>query len=230
MAKPRVRVEQIAFMFPGASRAVPLAHQDGVAIRQPEWKRGVPSEPVAYARPASRRRITIKAVFSCNDAAIRSLRVRARRTGPSGFLGSVGEVSVRFTRGRSKVIACRVSCSTFRGVSLERVSWQWQYKAAARWISFDRSNHEIALVLARPEAPWKATRPWWEVMRLSCDYARRSRTVAAAATKVAATVFRVWGGKHFTWDPGEHYASDVGERPLRFDCAKFLGLLNGGDA
>ncbi len=50
-----------------------------------------------------------------------------------------------------------------------------------------------------------------------------------AASKVATTVFRVWGGTYFTWDPGEHYATDVGVRPLRFDCAKFLGLLNGGD-
>jgi len=229
MAKPLVRVEQIAFRFPGASRAVPLAHHDRVAIRRPEWKRGVRSEPAAYVRPASRRPITIKAVFSCSDPAIRSLRVRARRTGPSGFLGAVNEVSVRFTRGRSKVVACRVSCSTFRGVALERLSWQWQCKMGARWVSTDRTNHEIALVLARPEAPWKRTRPWWEVMRLACDAAPGSTTLAVAATKVAETVFRVWGGTYFTWDPGEHYATDVGERPLRFDCAKFLGLLNGGD-
>ena len=224
-----VRVEQIAFRFPGALRAVPLAHHGGGAIRQPEWKRGVRSEPAAYVRPPSRRPITIKAVFSCSDPAIRSLRVRARRTGPSGFLGSVGEVSVRFTRGRSKVITCRVSCSTFKGVSLERVSWQWQCKMGSRWVSADRSDHKIALVLARPEAPWKATRPWWEVMRLACEAARGSKTTARAASKVATTVFRVWGGTYFSWDPGEHYATDVGVRPLRFDCAKFLGLLNGGD-
>lgn len=228
MAVPIVRVEQIAFRFPGASRAVPLAHQDRVAIRRPEWKRGVRSEPAAYARPASRRPIKIKAVFSCSDPAIRSVRVRARRTGASGFFGDIGEVAVRFTRGRSKAVACRVSCSTFRGVALESVSWQWQYKIGARWVPSDRSGHKVALVLARPEAPWKATRPWWEVMRRACEAARRSTTTATAATKVAATVFRVWGGTKFTWDPGEHYASDVGERPLRFDCAKFLSLLNGG--
>ena len=229
MANPLVHVEQIAFRFPGALRAVPLAHHGGGAIRQPEWKRGVRSEPAAYVRPPSRRPITIKAVFSCSDPAIRSLRVRARRTGPSGFLGSVGEVSVRFTRGRSKVITCRVSCSTFKGVSLERVSWQWQCKMGSRWVSADRTDHEIALVLARPEAPWKATRPWWEVMRLACEAARGSKTTARAASKVATTVFRVWGGTYFSWDPGEHYATDVGVRPLRFDCAKFLGLLDGGD-
>ena len=148
MAVPIVRVEQIAFRFPGASRAVPLAHQDRVAIRRPEWKRGVRSEPAAYARPASRRPIKIKAVFSCSDPAIRSVRVRARRTGASGFFGDIGEVAVRFTRGRSKAVACRVSCSTFRGVALESVSWQWQYKIGARWIPSDRSGHKLALVLA----------------------------------------------------------------------------------
>jgi hypothetical protein len=203
--------------------------QDGVGIRQPEWKRDQPSKPAAYVRPASGRSITIKAVFSCSDPAIRSVRVRARRTGSSGFLGDVGEVVVRFTRGRSGPIACRVACSTFRGVAVERVSWQWQFKIAARWISTDRSDHEIALVLARPEAPWKKTRPWWEVMRLACDAAPGSTTLAAAATGVAETVYRVWGGTFFKWEPGEHYATDVGERPLRFDCAKFLDLLKGRD-
>ena len=65
-------------------------------------------------------------------------------------------------------------------------------------------------------------------MRLSCEAASGSTTLAAAATKVAKTVFGIWGATCFTWDPGEHYATDVGERPLRFDCARFLGLLNGG--
>jgi hypothetical protein len=230
MAHPLVRVEQISFRFSGAPRAVPLAHQDGVAIRQPEWKRDPQrSEPAAYVRPASGHTITIKAVFSCSDPAIRSVHVRARRVGANGFFGDVGDVAVRFTRGRSKVIACRVSCSTFKGVKLESVSWRWEYKIAARWIPTVHSDHEIALVLAKPEAPWKKTRPWWEVMREACDAAPGSTTLAAAATKIAKTVFGVWGGTRFAWDPGEHYATDVGERPLRFDCAKFLGLLNGGD-
>jgi hypothetical protein len=231
MADPLVRVEQISFRFSGAPRAVPLSHQDGVAIRQPEWKRDPRrSEPAAYVRPASGRTITIKAVFSCSDPTIRSVQVRARRTGGSGFVGDVGDVAVRFTRGRSEKVTCRVSCSTFKGVALERVSWQWQYKIAARWTSTDRSDHEIALVLARPEAPWKRIRAWWEVMRLACEAASGSMTLAGAATDVAATVFRVWGGTYFSWDPGEHYATDVGERPLRFDCAKFLDLFNDGNA
>lgn len=229
MADPIVHVEQIAFRFSGAPRAVALAHQNGVVIGQPEWKRDVQSEPVAYVRPSSGRTIKIKTVFSCSDPAIRSVRVRARRTGPSGFFGDVGEVTVRFTSGRSRVTACRVSCSTFRGVALEAVSWQWQYKIADRWISTNHSDHEIALVLARPEKPWKATRPWWEVMRLACDAARGSTTRAAAASKIAETVFRVWGSAFYTYDEGQHYASDVGVSPPRFDCGRFLGLLNGGD-
>ena len=193
MADPLVHVEQIAFRFPGAPRAVPLAHQNGVAIGPPEWKRGVLPEPAAYVRPPGRRSITIKAVFSCSDPAVRSVRVRARRTGASGFFRDVAAVTVRFTGGRSKAIACRVSCSAFKGVALERVKWQWQYRIAGRWISANRTDHEIALVLARPEPPWKGTRPWWEVMRLACQAARRSTTLAAAASKVTTTVFRDWG-------------------------------------
>ncbi len=154
------------------------------AIVAPEWKRGFPSQPAAYARDALISPITIKAKFSGGPQnAARKIRAidgsppPPQKSGCAGIiaaiidailrtlfgniLGEVGAESVVFdANGNSSLttftlIGQWLTPNSF--VSKRETKWKWQYHANGSWHDFDLTTHAIYVVLNVPNAPWVQT-------------------------------------------------------------------------
>ena len=238
MANPVVTVEQIEFLPADTTkRALPLLVAEQ-PVAPPEWVRGVQSLPVAYVSP--RRSIRLLATFVCTDPTIREAQVRAIRLGPAPrSIGAVPQLTVKFdAAGRSQPTPCRAIVTSGKAINLDHVVWEWQFKRKRRWFAMNKSEHDIAVTLAAPKAPWTkdvasadATLPWWEVLRLACGIAQGATTARSATTKVTEAVYRDWGGTYFKYASiAGGYASNAGSEPTAFDCARFLRLLNGQPA
>jgi len=231
-----LNVETIAFRAADTTgAALPLVLRESQVVASPEWVRGESSLPAAYVTPDAS--IEILATFSCTDPAMREVRVQALQQGPAeGSIGPVAPIWVAFDaagRSEGEGTKCQVAVTNGDAVSLNQIIWQWQFERGDAWVDANRSEHEIALTLGDPGAPWTRQEPpvagalpWWEVLRLVCLIAQGETKAEGATTQLTETAFRKWGADFFEYSEGAAvYASNVGQGPGAFDCAQFLRLL-----
>jgi hypothetical protein len=154
------------------------------AIVAPEWRRGLASQPAAYARDAITGQVNIKAAFS-GGPPNSQVKIRAVDGAPpppqpvgcagiiaafidaivraftGNILGAVGEQLVSFN-------GAGVSAATTFPlvgqwltpggfVSKRETLWKWQMLQNGTWVDFDSSDHTIYVVLGIPQAPWVQT-------------------------------------------------------------------------
>lgn len=179
-----LRVEEVHF-----NHDVTGAVSDALTIRKnyggsqivaPEWRRGFPSQPAAYASAALGKAVTIRARFSGgppNGARkIRALDAYVPPVDPGGclgwllvliakavralfgnVLGDVGEKNVTFdAAGTSAVETFTLVNHKLKsaGVGIRTTAWKWQYQQGNQWVTFDPTQHKIYTVLDTPAGPW----------------------------------------------------------------------------
>ena len=153
----------------------------GAAIVAPEWKRGLPSQPAAYARDAISGAVTIRARFSGGpENATRKIRAVdpfAPQQQPAGgcqgclswlgailtraisgnILGDVGAQDVAFDGSGNSGVQTFTLVNPWlpQGfVSKRQTTWSWQVLENGVWTDFDTSQHTIYVTLTLPNAPW----------------------------------------------------------------------------
>jgi hypothetical protein len=213
-----VSIQRISFR---SSLPILLGQQP---VRAPQWIRGVRALPVAFAGPGDW--LPVRAKFSCTTP-FGLVRIRARRVG--GTLPSVDapdEKEVDFAGGTAATADFNVRVADSR-VNIGSVTWQWEFEEGGEWRDAGTSDHEIAITLARPTAPWNETRLWFEVLRHSCAAAAGSATIEEAATRMTNHTFAGFNSNAYHWTGDSNYATNDDDEPRAFDCAMFLRLLSG---
>lgn len=222
-----------AISFRGQRAALPLIVK-GRVVSGPEWIEGSPHLPAAFAAANPAQGIGMLVTLRSSEPSGR-IELRATRIGGGGtFVTPIGDVvrtTVDFRGGTEASVVCRAALSR-RVVGLDTVRWRWEMDDGSGWTAIGITEHEIAVTLGQPTAPWGTstgralTRPWWEVLEHACDVARGATTVEDAATAIAARALAGWRGA-YEWKDSQNYATNALETPARFDCAAFLRLLAG---
>ncbi|MEK6303607.1 MAG: hypothetical protein AABO41_23125 [Acidobacteriota bacterium] len=152
----------------------------GDSIEAPEWKRGLPAQPAAYAAAALGAQVTIKARFSSGPAnEARKIRAvdawaPANPRGCLGWiisliallirslfgnvLGDTDEQTVAFDRiGNSGLVTFDLVNHKLKtsGVGIRTTEWKWQAFENGSWQNFDTTQHKVYLVLDVPSGPWE---------------------------------------------------------------------------
>jgi hypothetical protein len=152
----------------------------GNPIQAPEWKRGSPAQPAAYAAAALGEKVTIKARFSGGPAdatrKIRAVDAWAGAAEPSGVFGWI----VDFFAPRTRSLLANVLGNTNEqlaafdsagdsglmtftlvnhqlktsGVGIRTTEWKWQVRQNGSWQDFDATQHKVYLVVDMPGGPW----------------------------------------------------------------------------
>jgi len=125
-----------------------------------------------------------------------------------------------------------------RGVSVQNMSWLWQYRLPSDfvWHDIGQTSHRVYLVISRPTAPWSeqpfqisnTQLPWTDVLDVSCSWASGALSADEAAERVTLSVFELGAGLlEYGCPIGaiEMYANTLLNL---FDCSAFLELLKGG--
>lgn len=152
----------------------------GDSIQAPEWKRGAPAQPAAYAASALGAHVTIKARFSGgppNEAReIRAVDAWAPASKPSGFLGRIayfiapeirsvpgnvlGDTDEQLAAfdgaGASELATFTLVNHQLKtsGVGIRTTEWKWQVRENGTWQDFDATQHKVYLVVDMPNGPW----------------------------------------------------------------------------
>ena len=152
----------------------------GTQIQAPEWKRGSPPQPAAYAAGALGANVTVKARFSNGpQKAARKIRAVDAWTPPPKPGGCFGwitylialllkslleragrtvEQSVNFdAAGNSGLITFSLVNHKLKtsGVGIRSTEWKWQVFEDGSWQDFDTTQHKVYLVLEMPSGPWE---------------------------------------------------------------------------
>ena len=152
----------------------------GGPIIAPEWKRGTPPQPAAYAAAVLGAQVTIKARFSGGPAdgsrRIRAIDAWVPPSTPGGFLGwllgwlsqllhalfgnVLGNTDTRTVNfdaaGKSGLVTFALVNHKLKtsGVGIRTSDWKWQFHHGGHWHDFDTTQHKIYLVLDMPQGPW----------------------------------------------------------------------------
>jgi hypothetical protein len=152
----------------------------GSAIQAPEWKRGYPAQPAAYASAALGTQVTIKAKFSGGPPGahrkIRAVDMWVPPAEPAGclgwliywialilrallgnVLGETNEEMVAFDlAGQSGLVTFTLVNHKLKtsGVGIRTTEWKWQLKEEGVWLDFDTTQHKIYVILDMPNGPW----------------------------------------------------------------------------
>lgn len=161
---------------------------DAITIRQsytegriaaPEWRRGQPAKPAAYASGPLGSSVTIRARFGGGPPG-ETVNIRAVDADtpdePKGclgliiyillllikalkgnVLGNVAEQGVSFDgSGNTAVVTMSLSKHRLKtcGVGEFATRWRWEYQGEEGWAQFDTTSHRIFVVLDTPRAPW----------------------------------------------------------------------------
>ena len=153
--------------------------QSGNPIQAPEWKRGLPPQPAAYAAAPLGTTVTIKARFSGGkpDSAVKIRAVDAwvPPATPMGCLGWLIWIISNLIRalfgnvlgdahsqmisfdgaGNSGLVTFTLVNHKLKssGVGIRTTDWKWQYHHH-KWHTFDTTQHKIYLILDVPNGPW----------------------------------------------------------------------------
>ena len=152
----------------------------GNVIQAPEWKRGLPSQPAAYASAALGTQVFIKAKFSGGPPGqgrkIRAIDMWVPPTGPTGclgwliywiamllralfgnVLGETDEQMVAFDQaGQSGLVTFTLINHKLKtsGIGIRTTEWKWQVYDQGGWNDFDATQHKIYVILDVPNGPW----------------------------------------------------------------------------
>lgn len=153
----------------------------GTAIQAPEWKRGLPAQPAAYAAAALGAQVTVKARFS-NGPPKKARKIRAvdawtppaKPHGCFGWivyliallirsllgnvLGETDEQSLSFDgAGNSGLVTFSLVNHKLKtsGVGVRSTEWKWQVFENGSWQDFDTTQHKVYVVLDVPSGPWE---------------------------------------------------------------------------
>jgi len=249
-----VRVEEIKFNHDPSSHTI-----DALNIRKnyvedvivPEWRRRQTrrpeQSPAAYSiLDIDKNRVTIKVRFSATPPNCTRADIKAQG---GGILGDVKPMTVNFGFGISspEYIEIKLDRNGIKdaGVNFHDIEWQWMYRHVGRkkWYRMDRTRHRIYTVLKEPVAPWKQSpypdtqNPSSEVLDFSCEWARGTNSLDAAAAAITTKVNLPVGEFEYDNSMGAwHYstarATDPwGDDPTAsdvFHCTKYIERLNGG--
>lgn len=235
MPAPQLHVETITFHGNDVNALPLLVGQ--VPVTSSEWTRSGARLPAAFVAPTSDSHVSIRASFSSPDLAGQTATVFASRiAGTAHALQDVAPAPVIFdATGRSGDVQFRVAVLRV-GIDRDSVGWQWKFRIDGQEHDATRTEHDIAVVLGRPQQPWTtatpapadSSLPWWEVLHQASTEAVGATTLDAAARRITATAFSKWGLTHYKWNSGaETFASDSGDTPRAFDCSRFLSLVGG---
>jgi hypothetical protein len=235
MPSLQLHVETITFRGSGVNALPLLVGQ--VPVTGSEWTRSGTRLPAAFVVATSDTHVSIRATFSSPDLAGQTTIVFASRLDGTGHvLQEVAPAPVTFdATGRSGDVQLRVAVSGV-GIDRDRVRWHWKVRVNGQEHGDTITEHDIAVVLGHPQQPWTTATPapadtslpWWEVLHRASTEAVGATTLDAAARRLTDTAFSKWGLTHYKWNSGaETFASDSGDTPRAFDCARFLSLLAG---
>jgi hypothetical protein len=250
-----VRVEEIKFNHDSSSHTM-----DAINIRKnyveevivPEWRRRQTRRPeqslAAYTiLDIDKNRVTIKVRFSVTPPNCTRVDIKAQG---GGILGDVKPMTVNFGFGISspEYIEIKLDRNGIKdaGVNFHDIEWQWMYRHVGRkkWYRMDRTRHRIYTVLKEPVAPWKQSpypdtqNPWSEVLDFSCEWARGTNSLDAAAAAITTKVNLPTGEFEYDNSMGAwHYStiraldpSGEGGLPYSDDfyCTRYIERLKGG--
>lgn len=249
-----VRVEEIKFNHDPSSHTI-----DALNIRKnydeevivPEWRRKQTrrpeQSPAAYSiLDIDMNRVTIKVRFSVTPPNCTRAEIKAQG---GGILGDVKPMTVNFGFGISSPehIEIKLDRNGIKaaGVNVQDIEWQWMYRHIGRkkWYRMDRTRHRIYTVLKEPVMPWKQSpypdtqNPWSDVLDFSCEWARRTKSLDAAAAAITTKVNLPMGEFEYDWIAGDcHYSTafvsdpwgDDPTAPDVFHCTEYVERLNGG--
>jgi hypothetical protein len=179
-----MRIEEVHFNHdPAAATSDALTIRTsvtGLPIRAPEWRRGLPPQPIAYASARLGPTVKIRARFSGgprNGARhIRAIDAYVPPAEPAGclgwlfiliaqilhalfgnILGKVGARTVSYdAAGHSGLATFTLVGHKLKSASvgIGTTAWKWQYRLRWRWVTFDTTHHKIYVVLDMPTGPW----------------------------------------------------------------------------
>jgi hypothetical protein len=200
-----LQVERIVFNHDQAH-----SDRDGLNIRldatraAPDFVRGMPPNPVAYAlAPTNGNTLTINAQFSFPmpvnlPPGVSSVQVRAQPFDPTALLGSVDPATVAVPMAPSPPLTPMISFAVrnpvmaTQGIGRYAVSWIWQVQITpgSVWIDFDRTDHVVYVTLDQPQEPWSQATdaahqplwPWTNVLDFACAWAQGVKPGATSAT------------------------------------------------
>lgn len=235
----RVKLEGIQFNYNSdltKTGAFNIRRNETQIVRVPEWQPDLPSNyeasPAAYAICGLPTDMTIQASFECDSGLEAPVMVRAIAEFSDHILGDVESREIPNTGSSGfltfKLPDARVACA---GVGIHDIAWRWQFSDQAElWTDFQTTHHRIYTVLARPSDPWEPKsrepsnihQPWTGVLDYACRWAAGAEGNPDHAAELITKNFFELGEWLVTYGSGESYAF------LKFDCTKFLELLNTG--
>lgn len=123
-------------------------------------------------------------------------------------------------------------------VGIDDIVWHWQFSDDGRnWNPIGTTLHRIYTVLDLPGRPWQPDSnssntqlPWTSVLDHSCRWAAGTTDLEAAAFQITEAINSLGSGViryDLDGNGAPHYAKDD-PPPPKFDCQKFLNLLNSG--
>ncbi len=252
----KVRIDAIKFNhdpFSHTNDALNIRKNFREEVTAPEWNRegeyALPEESTAaYSiSDIGKNRVTIKVRFSMKSPNnTRQIEIKARG---GGILGEVKPMIVNFVYGVSSPEYIEFILNDNHigdaTVNVENIKWQWMCRCIKhkKWYNIQKTKHRIYTVLKEPVMPWKqhpypdAQNPWSEVLDFSCEWARGTNSVDAAAAAITTMVNlpvgkieydNINGSAHYAgprvMDPG---GDDPCARNL-FYCTFYLERLKGG--
>jgi hypothetical protein len=122
------------------------------------------------------------------------------------------------------------------GIGVNEVVWRWQFSTDGdHWVDFQTTRHRIYSVKCLPVGAWQPNSdksmdtqlPWTDVLEYACRWAAGATTFEEIATKVTTEVNGL-GPRFIKYNESilgsPHYTPN---NPPRFDCQRFINLLNG---
>jgi hypothetical protein len=125
------------------------------------------------------------------------------------------------------------------GIGVYEVIWRWQFSTDGyHWTDFQETKHRIYSTLNLPKGKWRPNSdnpantqlPWTEVLKIACQWAAGAKCEREIADKITSAVNNLGPTLiHYDEDTvgSPHYTKEADGHPPRFDCQRFVDLLNG---
>lgn len=190
-----LQLEAIKFNHDPSSASVDafnIRRNEKEFVEAPEWRRGISANPedspAAYSLFDTRgNTLTIEASFSCKDAQVDRVEIRAvdghiypkQETASVGstlavdllrpfilasetnLLGEVEARKIHFSERSSGFKTFNLNKVRIwdAGVAVQDIVWRWQYRITpfGFWTDFATTSHRIYTTLAKPQEPWQQT-------------------------------------------------------------------------
>ncbi|MCP5106550.1 MAG: hypothetical protein GY950_24410, partial [bacterium] len=116
-------------------------------------------------------------------------------------LGNIPVKTITFKNGKSGPVFFNVSGKTPATIEIIQQKWAWYYRninsSSSPKTHIATSANKLFILLAQPRKPWTQTgqtKPWADVLDLSCKWARGENTPEGAAAKITRRMYDNLGG------------------------------------